>query len=149
MHICEFWPTQNTSRQQAVTPRLGGAFFKVAVVCDVNGEVFLTEDWDCNRTRTTSKGVTESELEHLFEPKRGVDCTPKRPVKMLPQVADTIFCMIEASPAGLASAVDADPVPEVAAMSVFSAAQFHVSAKWPSESTWVRLFERYRSQEVP
>lgn len=67
---------------------------------------------------------------------------------MLPQVAETIFCVIEASPTALALTVGADPVPEVAAMKV-SSAVFHVSAERPSGSTPVRLLERYRSQEVP
>lgn len=56
---------------------------------------------------------------------------------------------MEASPPGLASTVDADPVPEEAAMTVSSAVRFHVSAEWPLDSTLVKLLERYRSQEVP
>jgi hypothetical protein len=59
MQICASFPTQKTSRQQEVMPRLGGRFFKVCVVWDVNGEVFWIWDCDCKRTRTTSKGVTK------------------------------------------------------------------------------------------
>lgn len=49
--------TQKTSRQQAVTPRLGGRFEKL----DKEAEGF-GEGWDWSLTRTTSRGVTGKEI---------------------------------------------------------------------------------------
>ena len=51
--------TQKTSRQQAVTPRLGGRFVNFEIG-PVEGRVYGLggEGCDCRRTRTTSRGVT-------------------------------------------------------------------------------------------
>ncbi len=56
--------TQKTSRQQAVTPRLGGRLLKVAGAWEVAIERIVERGegagWDCSRTRTTSRGVTRT-----------------------------------------------------------------------------------------
>jgi len=49
--------TQKTSRQQAVTPRLGGRLVK-AEAKGRGEEEDLGGPWDWRRTRTTSRGVT-------------------------------------------------------------------------------------------
>jgi hypothetical protein len=55
-------PNQNTSRQQAVTPRSGGNRLKEAVYAEKFGAAADGEErpCDCSRTRTTSRGVTVS-----------------------------------------------------------------------------------------
>lgn len=50
----DWFCTQKTSRQQAVTPRLGGSCTKEGRRVEGDG----LGCWDCNRTRTTSRGVT-------------------------------------------------------------------------------------------
>lgn len=113
MHICASFPTQKTSRQHEVMPRFGGRFFKDCVVWEVNGEVLWIWDWDCKRTRTTSKGVTGA-VSVGFRIVAPFD-SPSNPVKTLPAVADTMRCPgVIFSTGAWAWGADGEAVPEIA-----------------------------------
>ena len=61
--------TQKTSRQHAVTPRLGGRLEKEGNLGRLEGVMGGFEDdggdCDCSRTRTTSRGVTAKQMVSL------------------------------------------------------------------------------------
>ncbi len=81
--------TQNTSRQQAVTPRFGGSLE------NWEERLWVWEDavgvfWDCNRTRTTSRGVTVTEVSYKSGSEGRREDVPSSEVRTLPQVAEII-----------------------------------------------------------
>lgn len=93
-------PNQNTSRQQAVTPSSGGNRLKEVVYWE-KFELPLDKEaglCDCKRTRTTSRGVTDTSNQAQTIIDVGVPrIIPRRDVRMLPQVAAVIFWTAEMS----------------------------------------------------
>jgi hypothetical protein len=72
--------------------------------CGFDVEVLGAWSWDCNRTRTTSRGVTvEVSIESDY--KRGSILSNE--VRTLPVTADIIFCPSDTSPTPLVSASSA------------------------------------------